>query len=128
MDGTGPNVLWRLQCRAESDAAYHRGADISMLSQYAGEREVLFPPCTMLVLKNANHPEEGSKHEAAPAMAPGGPPKPSWRSIFGSKKSVERTARVQSAALSPATRGRSSRSHTGEVVRYMELVAEPWFV
>ncbi len=123
MDGTGPNVLWRLQCRAESDAAYHRGADISMLSQYAGEREVLFPPCTMLVLKNANHPEEGSKHEAAPGMAPGGPPKPSWRSIFGSKKSVERTAREQ-----PAARGRSSRSHTGEVVQYTELVAEPWFI
>jgi len=48
--GGGPNVLWELQPRAESDAAYHHGADISMLSQFAAEAEVVFPPCTMLVV------------------------------------------------------------------------------
>ena len=47
------NVLWELQPTVQSDAAYHRGADISMLSQFAGEKEVLFPPCTMLVVKHA---------------------------------------------------------------------------
>ena len=48
------NVLWRLQPQAQSDAGYHVGADISMLSQFAGEEEVLFPPCTLLsVMKQA---------------------------------------------------------------------------
>ena len=32
-------------------ATDHRGADISRLSQFAGEEEVLFPPCTMLEVK-----------------------------------------------------------------------------
>ena len=38
----GPNLLWQLQPKKESDAAFHRGADISMLSQFSEEEEVLF--------------------------------------------------------------------------------------
>jgi hypothetical protein len=49
--GPGENVLWELRPMEESDAAFHCGADISMLSQFAGEQEVLFPPCTMLQVK-----------------------------------------------------------------------------
>ena len=49
---TGKNVLWRLCVTADSDTAYHRGADISMLSQFAGEDEILFPPMTMLMVLN----------------------------------------------------------------------------
>jgi len=49
--GSGENVLWQLQPQKQSDAAYHRGADIKMLSQFAGEDEVLFPPCTMLEVR-----------------------------------------------------------------------------
>ncbi|KAJ1433195.1 hypothetical protein B484DRAFT_429616 [Ochromonadaceae sp. CCMP2298] len=49
----GPNVLWALQTASESDVAYHNGADISLLSQFADEGEVLFPPCTMLVVRSA---------------------------------------------------------------------------
>ena len=48
----GKNVLWRLRATADSDIAYHRGADISMLSQFAGEDEILFPPVTMLMVLN----------------------------------------------------------------------------
>ena len=33
------NVLWCLHPDMESDSAYHRGADISRLSQFAGEEE-----------------------------------------------------------------------------------------
>jgi hypothetical protein len=33
------NVLWQLEASEPSDDAYHRGADISMLSQYAHEDE-----------------------------------------------------------------------------------------
>ena len=57
--GGAPNVLWELKPRAESDTAYHHGADISMLSQFAGEAEVVFPPCTMLVVQPAG-PLDGS--------------------------------------------------------------------
>ena len=48
--GGTANVLWRLTPSAESDTAYHRGAPVRMLSQFASEEEVLFPPCTMLVV------------------------------------------------------------------------------
>ena len=48
--GAADNVLWCLQPRSESDSAFHSGADVAMLSQFAAEREVLFPPCTMLVV------------------------------------------------------------------------------
>ena len=49
--GGGANVLWVLHPAAESDTAYHMGASVRTLSQYAEEEEVLFPPCTMLVVK-----------------------------------------------------------------------------
>ena len=39
MQAEGPNVLWELDARPESDSGFHRGADISMLSQFAGEEE-----------------------------------------------------------------------------------------
>jgi hypothetical protein len=52
------NVLWHLTPRAPSQihrwrergTIFCRGADISMLSQFAAEEEVLFPPCTMLII------------------------------------------------------------------------------
>ena len=53
MDGAF-NVLWELAAGEPSDDAYHRGADISMLSQYAHEDEVLFPPNTMLIVQPAS--------------------------------------------------------------------------
>ena len=37
--GAGENVLWELQPAPQSDMAFHCGADISMLSQFAGEDE-----------------------------------------------------------------------------------------
>lgn len=45
------NVLWRMHANVDTDAAFHRGADITMFSQYAKEDEVLFPPCTMLIVQ-----------------------------------------------------------------------------
>lgn len=53
MGDYGANVLWELKPAEESDAAYHTGADISMLSQFGAEQEVLFPPCCMLTLCEA---------------------------------------------------------------------------
>ena len=45
------NVLWVLHSREQSDSAYHRGADISLLSQFTNEEEVLFPPCCMMIVE-----------------------------------------------------------------------------
>jgi hypothetical protein len=57
----GPNLLWQLQPKKESDAAFHRGADISTLSQFSEEEEVLFPPYTMLnVQQNGAKKRNGS--------------------------------------------------------------------
>ena len=42
------NVLWELCTRPEDEHGYHQGADVSMVSQFASEREELFPPLTML--------------------------------------------------------------------------------
>lgn len=53
--GGDDNVLWELapgeEPGAESTSAYHCGADISLLSQFSAEQEVLFPPCTLLHVK-----------------------------------------------------------------------------
>ena len=48
MSNDAENVMWALRPQVESDTAYHYGADIAFLSQFGEEREVLFPPCTML--------------------------------------------------------------------------------
>ena len=42
----------------ESTTGYHYGANISMLSQFAAEREILFPPCTMLQVINTDEVRE----------------------------------------------------------------------
>ena len=59
------NVLWELHPRDASDAAYHRGASIALLSQFAAEEEVLFPPCTLLVVQPAEQSERQSAESAA---------------------------------------------------------------
>mmetsp|Transcript_10032 Transcript_10032/g.33142 ORF Transcript_10032/g.33142 Transcript_10032/m.33142 type:complete len:689 (-) Transcript_10032:115-2181(-) len=74
--GEGANVLWEIEPREESDSAYHCGADISMLSQFGNEEEVLFPPCCLLVVtkahaKGAPAPrEENGKSFVAVAVQP----------------------------------------------------------
>ena len=61
------NVLWELRPSPQTDEAFHRGADVAMLSQFAAEREVLFPPCTMLrVLRR----DAGGEAEGAAAGGP----------------------------------------------------------
>jgi hypothetical protein len=56
--GPGKCVLWQLECTEETDDGFHSAADISMLSQYPAEREMLFPPLTMLTV---NAEDEGSR-------------------------------------------------------------------
>merc|ERR1712039_437179 len=56
---SGPdNVLWEISSGAPCDFAYRCGANISRLSQFAAEDEVLFPPCTLLVAKRLKDDSE----------------------------------------------------------------------
>jgi hypothetical protein len=60
------NVLWQMHPHGETADAFHFGADISMLSQFPLEAEVLFPPSTMLVVRPRVEPREGQPHAARP--------------------------------------------------------------
>lgn len=62
MSTSGENVLWALRAQPESDSGYHSGADIGMLSQFAAEAEVLFPPCTMLTVLRTGRAESQEAH------------------------------------------------------------------
>jgi hypothetical protein len=63
------NVLWELAASDPSDDAYHCGADISMLSQFEHEDEVLFPPNTMLIVRPAPLSADPKAAAAAAAAA-----------------------------------------------------------
>jgi hypothetical protein len=71
----GNNVLWELTPKTESDSGFHRGADISLLSQFSTEAETLFPPCTMLSVIEQESYEQFKAVNSAPrstSPAPGG--------------------------------------------------------
>jgi hypothetical protein len=57
------NVLWELQCSPEDSAGYHSAADVQILSQFPLEREVLFPPLTMLRVVEEDVPSKGTEEE-----------------------------------------------------------------
>ena len=48
---SGKCVMWEIECSPETDEGFHSAADVSVLSQYPAEREMLFPPLTMLTVK-----------------------------------------------------------------------------
>lgn len=66
MQEGGHNVIWELQISRESDTGYHCGADVSMLSQFAHEQEVIFPPCTLLKVRKRETPM--GKHAKPPPL------------------------------------------------------------
>jgi hypothetical protein len=45
------NILWEIQCSEETSEGFHCGADVSLLSQFPEEKEMLFPPMTMLTVQ-----------------------------------------------------------------------------
>jgi hypothetical protein len=57
--GGQPNVMWELECSAEDDVGYHGGAELAMLSQFAQESEVLFPPLTYMQVRRIDEVEVG---------------------------------------------------------------------
>ena len=58
MDKTQPNVLWEVRCGPETSEGFHSGADVSLLSQFPEECEMLFPPLTMLAVSAENQPQK----------------------------------------------------------------------
>jgi len=74
--GDGQNVLWEVHTTRESDTGFHCGANIALLSQFAAESEVLFPPSTMLMLLPHGHApgqaesEEQENEGGVSAVAP----------------------------------------------------------
>lgn len=62
MDTKQNNILWELKCTAETSEGFHSGADVSLLSQYPEEQEILFPPLTMLTVMEVREdsPEKGA--------------------------------------------------------------------
>ena len=46
------NVLFKVYPSMQTSEGFHMGADVSMLSQFSHETEVLFPPSTLLVVRN----------------------------------------------------------------------------
>ena len=76
MQEGGKNVLWELEAQPENDTGYHVGADVELLSQFAHEKEVLFPPCTLLKVHprksraaSTPAPEEATAGAVAPGAA-----------------------------------------------------------
>jgi hypothetical protein len=60
----GVCVLWEIECGAETDDGFHSAADVSLLSQYPGEKEMLFPPLTMLQVQVQGGGEGRGAYEA----------------------------------------------------------------
>ena len=57
MEGDGrPNLLFEIEAAAPDDTGYHCGAEVAMLSQFTGEREVLFPPLSLLRVRPRRPP------------------------------------------------------------------------
>lgn len=75
------NLLWQLRPRPpfnigawrERGTTFCRGADISLLSQFSYEDEVLFPPCTMLIVEAEPElePEAAGCERAGAEAGPG---------------------------------------------------------
>jgi len=121
--GDGPNVLWELEPGKPSDAAYHRGADISMLSQFAAENEVLFPPGTMLVAKRVD--DDGESQE--PAKPSTGSPS-NWNKLLHMPTLLRRSS--QSRELSKELTGdlQVSVEETETGKRYTAIRVMPYFI
>jgi len=101
------NILWKIEAKDESDVAFHRGADVSRLSQFAAEEEVLFPPCTILqVVKLPDATSEaGGKGEAIPRVR-GAPTLRKYLDIVESSRFDSEKEKVLSELLQKETDNR----------------------
>jgi hypothetical protein len=68
---SGKCIMWEIVCSAETDEGFHSGADVSVLSQFPSEREMLFPPLTMLTVKTEADSSTGRTGGTAATTAEG---------------------------------------------------------
>lgn len=125
------NVLWEISPTGESDMAYHRGASVGMLSQFPGEEEVLFPPCSMLVvLKGKRAPP---CHESAGSPAA---PEEGEEQQLHARRSLPKwpsTARLLPGLGSDARPKAGEQIHSaqnskGELVAFQAINVMPFFI
>ena len=62
----GQDVVWHIRSKPETDDAFHCGADVSLLSQFPKEKEITFPPYTMLVVEKGASGKPDIKDVARP--------------------------------------------------------------
>jgi hypothetical protein len=68
MDSNGQNLLWEIQCTGEDAEGYHCGADVSLVSQWPKENEILFPPLTMLTVVEDAEDANGANSSSGSIM------------------------------------------------------------
>jgi Ca2+-binding EF-hand superfamily protein len=101
------NILWKIEAMDESDVAFHRGADVSRLSQFAAEEEVLFPPCTILqVVKLPDATSEAGGKGEATARERGAPTHRKYLDIVESNRFDSEKTSMLSALLQKETDNR----------------------
>jgi hypothetical protein len=62
----GHDVVWHIRSKPETEDAFHCGADVSLLSQFPKEKEITFPPYTMLVIEKGASGSPDIKDVARP--------------------------------------------------------------
>lgn len=63
------NLMWEVHSRGAGDSGYHSGADVSRLSQFPNEKEVLFPPLTSLRVHLSKDDGSGSRRLSQDAQS-----------------------------------------------------------
>lgn len=120
--GGAANVLWELAPSGESDMAYHRGASVEMISQFAGEEEVLFPPCTMLVVAKEGTKDGTSAEEDGAARdrhaGPGG----------AASRSAQADRDRGTGIDAPLGASCRASNRNGEPVDFVVICVRPFFV
>ena len=118
----GENVLWQLQSRPESDGAYHIGADISRLSQFSSEKEVLYPPYTMLLVQDDAMPHVNARSRSLTSN--------SLISLMSSGKAKDDDSGVEATSKGVGKREVEWINHHGEPEprAFLPVSVRPYFV
>ena len=84
MQTEGSNVLWEIQPQPHSDGvdfAFHSGASVELISQFAHEQEVLFAPGTLIRATDAEAPEKQKGGVSFEAEAEGSGAGPRFQAV-----------------------------------------------
>ena len=119
----GIGLLWELHAGQEDDTAFHCGADVSILSQFGNEQEVLFPPLTMLrcIPRDKDDPKYPPPHDVPLPMQRHNLDRAHYLStVPGEKTRQERILRLWQSVADMLIHARSVTNHT----RAVHIVSE----